>query len=68
MSLKGFHILFLVFAVLTALGFCAWTMLKVEDATAMEVVGLGRASGVTGVVLFGYTLWFIFCKGKTIVL
>ncbi len=67
MSLKGFHIIFLVFAVLTALGFYAWTRLMTEDAVAMEVVGLGHASGITGLLLLAYSVWFILRKGKTII-
>jgi hypothetical protein len=66
MSLKGFHIIFLVFAVLTALGFYAWTQVMIDDAKAMQVVGLGQASGVSGVVLLLYTAWFILIKGKSI--
>ena len=67
MSLKGFHIVFLVFAVLTALGFYAWTRVMTDDASAMQIVGLGQACGITVIVLLAYTAWFVLRKGKTII-
>jgi hypothetical protein len=66
MSLKGFHIMFLIFAVMTALGFYAWTLAFLDDAAALDVVGVGELSGGSGVVLLGYTIWFVARKAKTI--
>jgi hypothetical protein len=67
MSLKGFHIMFLIFAVLTALGFYAWTLAFTDEAAALQVIGMGQTSGALGVILLGYTCWFIARKAKTII-
>ncbi len=67
MSLKGFHIIFIFFAVLCSAGFWAWTAVNVEAARQLNVVGLGQASGVLGILLFFYGIWFVVKKSKTII-
>jgi hypothetical protein len=67
MSLKGFHIIFIVLSVLCTGGFWAWTRWNLETAQSLSVVGLGQASGVLGILLSFYGLWFIVKKSKTII-
>ena len=66
MSLKGFHILFIVLAFLCSAGFWAWAVLDVERATKLGVVALGNCSGSLAIALFVYGLWFAIFKSKTI--
>lgn len=67
MSLKGFHIIFIFLAVLCTAGFWAWTRWDPDAAQSLGVVVLGQASGVLGVLLFIYGLWFVLKKSKTII-
>lgn len=67
MSLKGFHIIFLVLAVLFTFGFFVWTQVEHEAAGDLGVAGMGQISCVAGVGLFLYTLWFVLKKAKTII-
>ena len=66
MSLKGFHLLFIVFAFLCSAGFWAWTAFNMERSTEMGVVALGNFSGSLAIALFLYGLWFAIYKSKTI--
>lgn len=67
MSLKGFHILFIILAVLCAFGFYAWTVFQSEAAESLGVTGLGQGSAVTGLFLAIYGIWFVVKKYKTII-
>lgn len=67
MSLKGFHIIFLVLAVLSAFGFFAWTQVEHEAAQELGVAGMGQISCAGGIVLFIYALWFVLKKSRTII-
>lgn len=67
MSLKGFHIIFIVLAVLCTFGFYGWTLLQPEAAKSMGVVGLGQGSAITGVLLAVYGIWFVVKKYKKII-
>lgn len=67
MSLKGFHIIFIFFAVLCSAGFWAWTAYNPLAARQLSVVGLGQFSGILGVLLFFYGIWFVVKKSKTII-
>ena len=66
MSLKGFHILFLVFAFLCTAGFWAWTALDATRAAELGVAAMGNFSGSLAIALLAYGLWFVVCKSKTI--
>jgi len=58
MSLKGFHIIFITFSILLALGcgvWCIWIDLT-ADTTAYRAGAIG--SFVAAVVLFIYGIWF----------
>ena len=67
MSLKGFHIIFIILAVLCAFGFYAWTRVEHDAAAAMGVTGMGQGSGVVGILLFLYGLWFVLFKSRSII-
>jgi hypothetical protein len=66
MSLKGFHILFIIFAFLCSAGFWAWATMDYERAADLGVVTLGNLSGSLAVLLFIYGLWFAIVKSRTI--
>jgi ABC-type thiamin/hydroxymethylpyrimidine transport system permease subunit len=67
MSLKGFHIIFIVLAVLCAFGFYGWTVYEPVIASRMGVDGLGTTSGLIGASLLIYGVWFVAKKYKTII-
>ena len=66
MSLKGFHIIFIVLAFLCTAGFYAWAMLLPEKASELGVVAIGNISGSLAIALFIYGIWFAAKKSKTI--
>jgi hypothetical protein len=66
MSLKGFHILFIIFAFLCSAGFWAWVAFDSERATEHGVNTLGNLSGSLAIALFIYGLWFAIVKSKKI--
>ena len=64
MSLKHFHVVFIVFAVLICAGFGAWALLAKDQSGAV------RASGIFSLVLGGglsiYGIWF-YRKSKRVI-
>lgn len=64
MSLRDFHILFLVLALLCSAGFWGWTMLMPEVARETNAVVMGNLSGSLAIGLLIYTFWFVFVKSK----
>lgn len=66
MSLKGFHILFIILAFLCSAGFWAWTFVNMERAAELGSVALGNFSGSLAIGLFFYGLWFALFKSKNI--
>ena len=67
MSLKGFHILFIVLAFLCTAGFWAWTVLDRESAKNIGAQSLGSVSGVLAATLLVYGVWFVVKKARTII-
>jgi hypothetical protein len=65
MSLKVFHIFFILLAVFCSLGFSAWTMQFDDVGILVKVAGAG--SGVIGLLLAGYGYWFVTKKSKRII-
>lgn len=65
MSLKVFHVVFIILAVLCTLGFSAWTILA-EDVTLLSRVA-GAASAVLGVALAVYGYWFVTRKARQLI-
>jgi len=68
MSLKGFHILFIVLAFLCTAGFYAWAVMLPEKASELGVTAVGNVSGSLALALFIYGTWFVVKKSKTILL
>ncbi|WP_038166721.1 hypothetical protein [Verrucomicrobium sp. BvORR106] len=66
MSLKGFHILFIVLSFLCTAGFWAWTVVEVEQAREARAVVAGNLSGTLALLLLVYGIWFVAKKSKTI--
>ena len=66
MSLKHFHIIFIIFAVLCDGGFFLWTHFEPEQAERMGAAGLGMFSGWIALGLIAYGLWYVFKKCKSI--
>ncbi len=56
MSLKHFHILFIVVAALFCLAFGAWALLARDVESAIR--GMGMFSVALGLALAGYGVWF----------
>lgn len=67
MSLKGFHILFIILAFLCAGGFWAWCLWDAESAQRLGATTLGNLSGSLALALLVYGFWFIIKKSKTII-
>ena len=66
MSLKGFHIIFIVLAFLCSAGFWAWCVWDAEAAQRLNVGALGNLSGSLALALLVYGTWFVVRKSKTI--
>ena len=67
MSLKHFHVIFIVFAALCDAGFWLWTHLAREVAEEMGVLQLGLLSGWISIGLLFYGVWWILRKSRTII-
>jgi uncharacterized membrane protein len=66
MSLKHFHTVFIVFAILCDAGFWYWTHVMQDQAQEMGVAHLGVFAGWLALGLIGYGGWYVFKKSKTI--
>ncbi len=67
MSLKHFHLVFLVFAILCDAGVFLWTRLAPDQAAAAGAAWLGAAAGWTTLILIAYGLWYLIRKSRTII-
>jgi hypothetical protein len=67
MSLRGFHIVFLVLAAVSDLFVWNWARTNVESVEANGWQWLQVASGWLAVVIVCYALWFVILKAKTII-
>lgn len=67
MSLKHFHIVFIILAILCDGGFWLWTRMMPEQAERIGAVGLGWIAGWTSLALVAYGIWYVVKKCKTIV-
>jgi hypothetical protein len=68
MSLKSFHVFFIVLAVLSSLGFAVWAFTKggAEPASALGAMAIFSALAGLGLAVYG--IWFVVCKsGRLIV-
>ncbi len=66
MSLKGFHILFIILALLCTAGFWGWSVVYSERARELGITALGNLSGSLALGLLVYGAWFVIKKSKTI--
>jgi hypothetical protein len=67
MSLRGFHIVFLVLATVSDLFVWQWTRINTESVRVLGLDWLRVASGWLAVFIIGYALWFIIRKFRTII-
>ena len=65
MSLKGFHIFFILIATLFCFGFTTWAFMGAGNLEAQMIVP-GIITGGLGVVLLAYGVWFAWKKAATI--
>ena len=69
MSLKGFHIVFIFLAVLVSLLFGAWALgTDAGRSAGVLVMWSGISSGILGVALAGYGVWFVKKKAGKIII
>ena len=68
MSLKSFHIFFIVMAVLISFGFCLWVFTRGGADLVSGLGALGMLSGLAGVGLAVYGVWFVVRKSGRIII
>lgn len=68
MSLKSFHVFFIVLAALSSLGFAVWTFTKGGAELASGLGALGVTSALASVVLAAYGVWFVMRKAGRIII
>ena len=66
MSLRGFHLLFIVLATLCSGGFWAWALYNPEAAVELHAGAAANLSGSLAIGLAIYGVWFAAVKSKTI--
>jgi len=66
MSLKSFHVFFLVIATLMDLGMLAYAIWG-QNSVARELQSYGVGLGIIAVVLIAYTIWFVRKKAPKII-
>jgi len=54
MSLKAFHIVFIIASILLAFGFAAWALVNHAKTGEQSLLWYGIGSAAAGVVLVGY--------------
>jgi len=54
MSLKAFHIVFIIASILLAFGFAAWAFVNCSEEGRRSLLYYGIGSSVVGVALVGY--------------
>ena len=67
MSLKHFHVVFLVFAIFCDAGFWLWMHFMPEDAARAGVSGLKNYAGLLCLTLLAYGVWYLVKKMRTII-
>jgi high-affinity Fe2+/Pb2+ permease len=67
MSLKSFHVFFLVLAILFDLGIMAYAFLG-DNSVTRELRSYGVGLGVIAAALLVYTVWFIRKKAPKIII
>jgi high-affinity Fe2+/Pb2+ permease len=67
MSLKSFHVFFLVLAILMDLGMLAYAIWG-QNSVARELQSYGIGLGIIAVILIAYTIWFVRKKAPKIII
>ena len=67
MSLKSFHVFFLIIAILFDLGMLAYAYLG-DNSVTRELQSYGVGLGIIAGVLIIYTVWFILRKAPKIII
>lgn len=67
MSLRGFHIVFVLAAAMSDLFVYWWTRTNTETVANLGLDWLRVASGWLAVAIIAYGLWFIIRKARTII-
>ncbi len=65
MSLKHFHILFIAVSVMLTFGFAVWALLAQDQSTMVRALGV--SSGLLGIGLLIYGVWF-YKKSKHVII
>lgn len=68
MSLKHFHVIFLVFAILCDAGLWLWIHLMPEDAARTGALVLKPYVGLLCLALLAYGVWYVVKKMRTIII
>jgi ABC-type cobalamin transport system permease subunit len=68
MSLRAFHVFFLVVAILFDLGLLAYAFYAPDDEVTRELRSVGVGLGVVAMLLVTYAIWFVRKKGPTIII
>ena len=58
-SLKGFHVVFIIAAILISFGFGAWCLVYGRADHDSTLLMLGAVSSASGVGLLAYGVWFL---------
>jgi hypothetical protein len=67
MSLKHFHTVFIIFAILCDAGFFLWCRIERDVVMRMGIARVGDFSGLIALGLTIYCLWYVLRKCKTII-
>lgn len=67
MSLKYFHIIFLVFAILCDAGFWLWLHFMPEDAARAGALSMKPFAGILCIGLLVYLSWYTVKKMRSII-
>jgi len=67
MSLKTFHLFFLIVAILFDFGFAAYAFFGPENELTREIRPMGIGSGIFGLLLIAYAVWFYRRKAPPII-
>lgn len=67
MSLKTFHLFFLVIAILFDFAFAAYAFYGPDNEITREIKPMGIGSGIFGLILVVYGLWFHLRKAPKII-
>ena len=67
MSLKSFHVFFIVMAVLISFGFSAWAFTNGDGPLGGSATAAGTVTAILGVVIAVYGVWFVIKKSGRII-